>query len=193
LRTVPLLQRMPSALLNNMVKGSPSEAGRCMSRLCFLLFAVLFVVRTPMVSYPVAAQQNTPNTGAPSAILEGKWVITYENPKGVKKNRTFTFARDKNGQLVGIQNDPAWQCDLTVRLKGDKLWMKLAFHKPAHLATPNLPPGTVLGDPISTIFEAKISGDSMNGQFYGENVLGNSIKFTGVREAKVEPVGQSTK
>ena len=65
--------------------------------------------------------------------------------------------------------------------------MKSTPRMPTHIVivAPNLPPGAVLGDPISTIFEAKITGDTMKGKFYGENVLGSSINFTGIRETKV--------
>jgi hypothetical protein len=123
--------------------------------------------------------------------IEGRWVLTYDNPARAQKTRIFTFDRDKNGRLTGTQNEPACQCDLTVGFKGDKLWMKLTPHIATNVVAPNLP-RTVLV-PISTIFEAKITGDTMKGKFYGEYVLGSSISFTGIRETKVDAVGPTTK
>lgn len=71
--------------------------------------------------------------------------------------------------------------------------MKLTPRMPAQFVIPNPPPGVAFGQPISTIFEAKITGDTMRGKFYGENVLNSSINFTGVRETKVDAVGPTTK
>lgn len=150
----------------------------------------------PMVCADSYAQQSGASVTTLSSQLptiEGRWVLTYDNPTGARKTRIFTFGRDKNGRLIGTQNEPAWQCDLTVRFKGDKLWMKVTPHKPAHIVAPNQPSGTVLGNPVSTIFEAKITGNTMKGKFYDENVLGSSINFTGVRETKVDAAGPTTK
>jgi len=147
----------------------------------FLLVAYLFIAVAPG-----HAQQSGPSHGA-SAVqqlptIEGKWVLTYDYPAGVHKARMFTFDRDEKGKLTGIQNEPVCPCDLVVSFKGDKLRMKLTPHKPTHIANPSsLPPGVILGDPISTIFEAKVSGDTMVGKFYAENG-GESIKFTGLRQ-----------
>lgn len=118
-------------------------------------------------------------------------MLTYVNPAGAQKTRIFTFDRDKNGRLTGTQSEPACQCDVTVGFKGDKLWMKLLPHIPTHIVGPNLP-RTILV-PTTTIFEAKITGDTMKGKFYSEYVLGSSINFTGIRETKVDALGPTTK
>ena len=118
-------------------------------------------------------------------------MLTYDNPAGVHKTRTYTFDRDKNGRLTGAENEPGCQCDLAVHFKGDKLSMKLTPHIATNVVAPNLP-RTVLV-PISMIFEAKITGDTMKGEFYGEYALGSSIHFTGIRETKVDAVGPTTK
>jgi hypothetical protein len=160
-----------------------------MNRRVFLAIGAALLSLLPILSADSYRQQTGASDTAASRqapSVEGKWILTYENPAGVQKTRIFTFDRDKNGRLVGTQNEPAWQCDLTVHFKGDKLWMKLTRHKPTHIVAPNLPPGTVLGDPISWIFEAKITGDAMKGKFYGENVPGSSINFTGVRKTTEE-------
>jgi hypothetical protein len=167
-----------------------------MNRRAFLAIGAVLLGLLPMVSADSYAQKSGASDTTVSRqtpTIEGKWVLTYDNPAGVQKTRIFTFDHDKNGRLIGTQNEPAWQCDLTVRFKGDKLWMKLTPRIPNNIATPNLPPGAVLGHPISTIFEAKIAGDTMKGKFYGENGLSNSINFTGIRDAKVDAVGPTTK
>jgi hypothetical protein len=167
-----------------------------MNRRALLATGAALLGLLPMVCADGYAQQSgtTDTTASRQApTIEGRWVLTYDNPAGTQKTRIFTFDRGKNGRLIGTQNEPAWQCDLTVHFKGDKLWMKLTPHMPTHIVIPNLPPGTVLGDPVSTIFEAKITGDTMKGKFYGENVLGSSINFTGIRETKVDAVGAATK
>jgi hypothetical protein len=52
----------------------------------------------------------------------------------------------------------------------------------------NLPPGTILGNPLSTIFEAKVSGDTMEGEFYvAGTTFGEIVKFNGIRQAVSEP------
>lgn len=141
-------------------------------------------------------QQTRPSSEAAASqqlpTIEGKWVLTYDYPAGVHKTRIFTLERDKNGRLTGTQDEPACPCDLVVSFKGDKLRMKLTPHRPTRVATP-LPPGVILGDPLSTIFESKVTGDTMMGKFYVENVAGESIKFTGVRQTKTEPIANPPK
>jgi hypothetical protein len=110
-----------------------------------------------------AAQEQT---GKPSDVsasqqpptVEGKWLLTYDY-RGDHKRRIFTLERDKKGRLTAIQNEPACPCAVIASFKGDKLTMKLTPHSPTRVA--NLPSGTVLGNPMSTIFEAKVNGDTM--------------------------------
>ena len=71
--------------------------------------------------------------------------------------------------------------------------MKIKPRLRTNIVAPNLPPGTVLGQPFSQIFEAKIKGDTMKGEFYFEYALGSGIHFTGIRETKVGTVGPTTK
>jgi hypothetical protein len=167
-----------------------------MNRRAFLAIGAALLGLLPMVSadsYAQKAGASDTSASHQAPTIEGRWVLKYDNPAGVQKTRIFTFDHDKNGRLIGTQNEPPWQCDLNIRFKGDKLWMKLTPHIPNNIAAPNLPPGTVLGHPISTIFEAEITGDTMKGKLYGENVLGSSINFTGIRDTKVDAVGPTTK
>ena len=115
-------------------------------------------------------------------------MLTYDHPAGVHKTRIFTLERDNKGKLIGRQDEPLCPCDLLVNFKKDKLTMKLTPHKPTRGATPNLPPSIVLGDPISTIFEAKVAGDTMVGKFYGESGLSETIHFTAIRQTKTAPL-----
>jgi hypothetical protein len=122
--------------------------------------------------------------------VEGKWLLTYDY-RGAHRTRTFTLERDKKGRLIGTQNEPVCPCDVVASFKGDKLTLKLTPHRPTHVE--NLAPGVVLGDPLSTILEAKVSGDTMEGKFYLERGSGEPIKFKGIRQARTEPPGSPPK
>jgi hypothetical protein len=56
-----------------------------------------------------------------------------------------------------------------------------------------MPAGTVLGDPISTIFEAKIMGDTMEGKFYLASASGSDVKFRGTRQGNRAPFANPAK
>ena len=100
-----------------------------MNRRAFLAIGTALLGLLPMVSADSYAQQSgasdtTVSRQAPT--IEGRWVLTYDNPAGVHKTRIYTFDRDKNGRLTGTENEPGCQCDLTVFFKGDKLSMKVS-------------------------------------------------------------------
>jgi hypothetical protein len=159
-----------------------------------LVAALLSTVAAGSHAQPSGPGPEASSGGQQLPTIEGKWVLQYDYPAGIHKTRVFTIERDKSGKLIGTQDEPVCPCDLIISFKGDKLRMKLTPHKPTRIVSPNpLPPGTILGDPISTIFEAKVTGDTMRGKFYGENVPGSSINFTGVRKTAVDAASPVTK
>jgi len=122
--------------------------------------------------------------------VEGKWLLTYDY-RGEHRTRIFILERDKKGRLIGTQNEPVCPCDVVATFKGDKLTLKVTPRKPTRVQ--DLPPGVILGDPLSTIFEAKVSGDTMEGKFYVERGSGESIKFKGIRQSRTEPPASAPK
>jgi hypothetical protein len=130
-----------------------------------------------------AAQQQT---GKPSDVsagqqpptVEGKWLLTYDY-RGEHKTRIFTLERNKKGRLTATENEPVYPCDVIASFKGNKLIMKVTPHGPIRAA--NLPGAIVV--PTSTIFEAKVNGDTMKGKFYPEGMASENVLFTGQREA----------
>lgn len=133
-----------------------------------------------------------PETSASQQPLtvEGKWLLTYDY-RGEHRTRTFALERDKKGRLIGTQNEPVCPCNVIASFKGDKLTLKVTPHKPTRVE--NLPPGIILGNPLSTIFEAKVNGDTMEGKFYLEGGSGESIKFKGIRQPRAEPPASTPK
>jgi hypothetical protein len=121
---------------------------------------------------------------SPQPTLEGKWILTYDY-RGQHRTRTFTFERDKKGRLVGTQNDPVCPCALLVHFKGGKLTMELTPPNPVKPEI--LVPSVMLGPPLSTIFEAKVSGDEMDGKFYLKGGNGETVNFKGARQTATEP------
>jgi hypothetical protein len=124
--------------------------------------------------------------------IEGKWVLAYDSA-GVLKTRIFTFERDKDGRFIATLDEPGvCPCDVLVSLKGNKLKLRVTPHKPTRVVPP-LPPNVVLGEPLSTIYEAKVIGDTMEGKFYLERAGVGTTRFTGNRESKAEAAVSPTK
>jgi hypothetical protein len=161
-------------------------------RIGFAALLALVVLLVCVNSSEAVRQSSPPQTEKPpetstsqqAPAVEGKWLLTYDY-RGQRRSRTFTLERDKKGRLIGTQNEPVCPCDVAASFKGNKLTMKLTPHKPTQVG--NLPPGTILGNPLSTIFEAKVSGDTMEGEFYLAGGSGEIVKFNGIRQAVSEP------
>jgi hypothetical protein len=63
----------------------------------------------------------------------------------------------------------------------DAKYIGLAPHKPTRAVPPQ--PNLIL-QPLSTIYEAKVTGDTMKGKFYVEGHAHESRNFTGIRQGK---------
>ena len=134
------------------------------------------------------ASQQTGNSRETSAgqqptTIEGKWLVTWVTAQGQQKTRIFTLERDKKGRLVGSQDE--CPCDVAVSFKGDKLELTVTPHKPTRVVPPQ--PNVIL-EPLRSIYEAKVTGDTMKGKFYFEGHPYESRNFTGVRQVKTEPL-----
>lgn len=151
------------------------------SAFSIVLLAGLFAV-TLVTAKRVASQQ--------SVAIEGKWLLTWVSAQGEQKTRIFTLERNKKGTLIAMQDEAACPCDVTVSFKGDKVKLRVKPRKPTR-AVPSLQPNVIL-EPLSTIYEAKLTGDTMKGKFYVEGFPAESRGFTGTRQGKTEPATQPT-
>jgi hypothetical protein len=104
--------------------------------------------------------------------------------------QTITFGRDKKGKLVATQDAPASPWTVLVHFKGDKLTMEVI--PPKRVPVGNMGPGAFV-ELYSTIFEAKVSGDEMDGKFYSKTGTGDSVKFKGIRQTTTAPIASAPK
>lgn len=138
--------------------------------------AASMVVRTSGASQGTTSQDSakTPQVsrGQKEVDVEGKWLITFVGPDGVNRTRILTLHRDKTA-LTGTLDAPVCPCAVSGSIKGDKLELRIS---PQNRKA------------VSTIYIAKVSGDTMNGESYLEGVNDPGSKFKGIRQAQNEPL-----
>ncbi|MFZ1972100.1 MAG: hypothetical protein WAU89_04595 [Candidatus Acidiferrales bacterium] len=123
---------------------------------------------------------NTPLPGSEAQKLldvEGKWVITFADPDNKNPTRILTLSLH-NGKLTGTLDAPACPCEVSGKMKDDKLKLKITPHGAR-----------------SMNYAATVTGNTMKGESYMEGIPHHGVKFTGIRQVQADPasVPQRTK
>jgi hypothetical protein len=103
--------------------------------------------------------------------VEGKWLITFDAPRGEHLTWILTLHRD-NGGLTGTLNAPVCPCRVSGSINGDKLKLEITPHTRAAR---------------KTTYTATVMGDTMTGVSHVEGLGGQGSKFRGVRQVQNDP------